>query len=171
MNLCGGLNFDDSQFEVKNGKIYFKGGGSGTDGREVELANTDNAIKWRYVGESEWKELIPLAELKGSKGDKGDTGNTGKTGEKGEQGEKGDKGDPFTYADFTPSQLAALKGAKGDKGDTGAAGTDGAKGAKGDTGLGVKSIALTTDVDGKVTGGTATMTDNSTITITVTVEQ
>lgn len=29
------------------------------------------------------------------------------------KGDKGDKGDPFTYADFTPSQLAGLKGADG----------------------------------------------------------
>lgn len=32
---------------------------------------------------------------------------------------KGDKGDPFTYNDFTASQLAALKGAKGDQGEKG----------------------------------------------------
>lgn len=36
-------------------------------------------------------------------------------------------------------------------------------------GLGIKSIALTTDADGKLNGGTATMTDDSTQAITVTV--
>ena len=40
-------------------------------------------------------------------------------GEQGERGEKGDKGDPFTYEDFTPTQLASLKGPKGDPGAVG----------------------------------------------------
>ena len=51
------------------------------------------------------------------------------------------------------------KGAKGDKGDTGAKGADGKS---------LKAIALTTDTDGKVTGGTATLSDDSIITISVT---
>lgn len=58
---------------------------------------------------------------------------------------------------------AVKDGAKGDTGLTGPAGKDGA------TGVGVKSIALTTDADGKVTGGTLTTTDNKTSVITVTV--
>ena len=86
-------------------------GDNGADGREVEIAKIDNSIKWRYIGETDWKEIVPLTELKGSKGS---------TGAKGEQGIQGDKGDPFTYADFTQEQLASLKGEKGDKGDTGA---------------------------------------------------
>lgn len=111
---------------------------------------------------------------------------------------KGDKGDPFTYDDFTAEQLAALKGAKGDKGDKGDTGATGAKGAtgatgatgakgdkgdpgakgatgatgakgdKGDKGVGVKSIALTKNADGTITGGTVTYTDGTTGTITVT---
>lgn len=50
-------------------------------------------------------------------------------------------------------------GPKGDKGDAGAAGA---------AGKSVTAIALTTDATGKVTGGTATLSDKSTITITVT---
>lgn len=56
----------------------------------------------------------------------------------------------------------------GPKGEPGTPGTDG---AKGDPGLGVKSIALTTDASGKVTGGTLTLSDNSTSAITVTVAE
>ena len=52
-------------------------------------------------------------------------------------------------------------GAKGDKGDTGAAGAAGADGKS------VKAIALTT-TGGAVTGGTCTLSDDSTIQITVT---
>jgi hypothetical protein len=57
---------------------------------------------------------------------------------------------------------AGATGAAGAKGDTGAAG------AKGADGKSVKAIALTVDGDGKVTGGTATLSDDSTLAITVT---
>lgn len=50
----------------------------------------------------------------------------------------------------------------------GAAAGAGAAGMKGDAGASVKAIKLTVDASsGKVTGGTATLTDNSTINITV----
>lgn len=50
----------------------------------------------------------------------------------------------------------------------GAAAGAGATGPKGDAGASVKAIKLTVDASsGKVTGGTATLTDNSTINITV----
>lgn len=48
---------------------------------------------------------------------------------------------------------------KGEKGDTGAKGADGKS---------VTAISLTTDDDGKVTGGTCKLSDNSSIAITVT---
>ena len=51
---------------------------------------------------------------------------------------------------------------KAAKGDTGA------RGPEGPAGIGVKSIALTVDADGKVTSGTMTKTDNSTAAITIT---
>ena len=70
------------------------GGGStpGKDGREVELQNNGTAIQWRYVGESEWKDLVQLSALKGEKGDKGDKGDKGETGATGPQGPQGETG-------------------------------------------------------------------------------
>lgn len=71
------------------------------------------------------------------------------------------------------------QGPKGDTGKTGPQGPAGADGAKGDTGAtgpagadgkSVKSITLTADGTGKVTGGTATLTDDSTVPITVTTD-
>mgnify|MGYP002515648502 CR=1 FL=1 len=62
-------------------------------------------------------------------------------------------------------------GAKGDKGDTGATGAKGDKGDTGATGAagrGVKSIALTKDANGAITGGTVTFTDSTTAAITIT---
>ena len=79
--------------------------------------------------------------------------------EPGPAGPKGDKGDP------------GVAGAKGDKGDPGAAGPKGepgAKGATGPAGKGVKSLSLTTNGEGKVTGGTLTFSDDTTAPVTVT---
>lgn len=80
-------------------------------------------------------------EQVGPQGPKGDTGDTGP------EGPKGDPGEP---------------GSAGPKGDPGAQGPAGADGKS------AKAIALTTDESGKVTGGTATLTDESTVPITVT---
>ena len=70
-----------------------------------------------------------------------------------------------TNAGTTSAAILNFVIPQGQKGDTGAAG------AKGDPGLGVKSIALTTDASGKVTGGTLTLSDDSTSAITVTVAE
>ena len=82
-------------------------------------------------------------EQVGPQGPKGDTG---------AQGPKGDKGDT---------------GETGAQGPAGADGRDGAQGPAGADGKSVKAIALTTTA-GAVTGGTCTLSDDSTIDITVT---
>lgn len=64
---------------------------------------------------------------------------------------------------------SGIEGPKGDKGDKGDQGIQGPAGQNGADGKSIKSIALTTDGTGKVTGGTATMSDESTVNITVTV--
>lgn len=109
-------------------------------GQEIKAAKFNEVID-----EIENIELTP-----GPKGDAGPKGDPGPAGPTGDAGPKGDPG---------------KDGKQGIKGDTG---KDGAKGSKGDTGLGVKSIELTTDEAGAVTGGTATLTDESTINITIT---
>ena len=82
----------------------------------------------------------------GPKGDKGDPGAAGA---------KGDKGDP------------GAAGAKGDKGDPGAAGPKGDKGDPGAAGKGIKSLVLNANGEGKITGGTLTFSDNTTLPVTV----
>lgn len=91
--------------------------------------------------------------FKNLKGQPGATGNTG------DKGDKGDKGDPFTYADFTTEQLATLKGEKGETGSAGKNGIDGKS---------ITSIAFIKDTTGEIVSGTATLSDNSTIEITIT---
>ena len=70
---------------------------------------------------------------------------------------------------ITAERLNALEnGVKNEQvGPEGAAGAKGATGAKGADGKSVKAITLTVDAEGKVTGGTATLSDNSTLDITV----
>ena len=150
-------------------------GADGKDGVTPLLQKSTSAIQVSYDNGSTYSDLVALSELKGAKGDTGAKGATGATGATGAKGDKGEKGDAFTYADFTSSQLAALKGEKGDKGDTGATGAKGetgatgAKGDKGDAGKSVTAIALTTDAEGKVTGGTVTFSDSTTTAIAITV--
>jgi hypothetical protein len=55
-------------------------GGSGADGREVELSTDSGYIVWRYVGETAWNNLILISSLKGDKGDPGDPGVPGNNG-------------------------------------------------------------------------------------------
>lgn len=117
---------------------------------------------------------------------KGADGAAGEQGPKGDTGEAGvsptvtvgttTTGEAGTNAQVTndgtaPDVVLNFVIPKGEKGDTGAAGATGEQGPKGEAGtngLSITGIALTTDVDGKVTGGTATLSDNSTINITVT---
>ncbi len=66
---------------------------------------------------------------------------------------------------------AAEGGPEGQKGEKGEKGDPGPKGEPGAEGKSVKSIALTTNGEGKVTGGTLTFSDDSTSPIDVSVSQ
>ena len=88
-----------------------------------------------------FQQKLESGELKGQKGDKGPAGPTGPQG---------------------PA------GPTGPQGPAGAKGATGAAGAKGADGKSVKAISLTADSSGKITGGKCTLSDNSTLTITVT---
>lgn len=98
-------------------------------------------------------------EQVGPQGPKGDTGATGPQGPKGDTGETGPQGPKGDTGETGPRGPAGADGAKGDTGATGPAGADGKS---------VKSIALIADSTGKVIGGTAMLTDDSTVPITVT---
>lgn len=77
-------------------------------------------------------------------------------GEKGEQGPAGEKGE------------AGPAGPAGPVGPTGAAGAAGAAGAKGDAGASVTEIKLVKDASGAITSGTATLSDGTSVWITIT---
>ena len=131
-------------------KVTITGGSGGSDAREIELQKSSTAIQWRYAGDSEWTDLVTLAEITGPAGIPGPQGPTGPQGEPGAQGPKGDTGP------------------QGEKGETGAQGEQGPAGPAGEPGKdgrGITSVTIKadghlqinysdgTDVDaGKVTG-------------------
>lgn len=132
------------------------------------------------------KGATGAAGAKGDQGPAGPAGAKGATGEAGPQGAvgptgpKGDKGDQGPTGPQGPKGDAGAAGAAGAKGDTGEAGPQGpvgptgpkgaagAAGAKGETGAHVTGITLTKDSTGAIIGGTASLSDGTSVPITVT---
>ena len=104
----------------------------------------DGTFKLKFYGPNGWTDAAS-----GVQGPKGDTGPQGPIGPKGDKGDKGDTG------------AQGPAGQNGAQGATGPAGVDGKS---------VTAIELTTDESGRVTGGIATLSDDSTIEITVTTQ-
>lgn len=122
-------------------------GSSGKDGVTfIPSVSSEGVISWTNDGELDNPSPINI------KGPKGDTGATGPAGAKGEKGDTGAAG------------ATGAQGPKGDKGDTGATGP---AGAKGDTGASITAISLVKDSTGVITGGTATLSDGSSVTVTI----
>ena len=119
----------------------------------------DGTFKLRFFGSDGWVDAA--SGVQGPKGEKGDTGPIGPQGEIGPKGDKGDKGDTGKQGPIGPQGSQGERGPQGPKGGTGATGPAGADGKS------IKAIAFTT-TDGVVTGGTTTLSDDSTIQITVT---
>ena len=55
-------------------------GGSGQDGREIELQATSTHIQWRYVGDASWINLVALSAITGPQGAPGTNGTNGTNG-------------------------------------------------------------------------------------------
>ena len=109
----------------------------GTDGREIELQKTSTYIQWRYVGDSNWNNLIALSDIKGEQGiqgEQGPKGDKGDTGEQGLQGIQGEIGPQGIQGETGPQGIQGEVGPKGDKGDTGSQGIQGEQGPIGETG-------------------------------------
>lgn len=94
------------------------GGGTGKDGREVELQNSGTAIQWRYVGESEWKDLVQLSEITGPAGSSGPKGDPGEKGADGITPTIGENGNWFLGDEDTGKPSRGEKGEKGDPGES-----------------------------------------------------
>lgn len=104
-------------------------------------------------------EIATFTVKNGSKGSTGPQGEQGPVGPAGPKGETGETG---------PAGPAGAAGAKGDIGPQGPRGATGAAGAKGDAGASVTAIKLIKDASGAITSGTATLSDGTSVAITVT---
>lgn len=140
---CEGVTLDNLALDYRNSilkllsgekeisRVTIAGGsGTGSDAREIELQKSSTALQWRYTGESEWTDLVTLAEITGPAGIPGPQGEPGTQGPKGDTGPKGEKGDA---------------GAQGGKGETGAQGERGPAGEPGKDGRGITSVTVKAD--------------------------
>lgn len=111
------------------------------------------------------------AGIQGEKGDTGETGPQGPKGDQGDPGAKGEKGDPGEQGPEGPQGPKGDTGAQGPAGEQGPKGEQGDQGPAGKDGKSITSIKLIKGADGVIKSGQATMSDESIINITVTVEE
>ena len=158
--------------------------GSGKDGITPRLQKTESAIQVSYDNGESYEDLVELSELKGEPGAKGDSGTNGSNGAPGKDGtsptvstEPTEGGTKVTITDAQGEHdftvLNGKDGAKGDKGEPGANGTDGAAGKDGSPGENGKdgatitSITLTKGEDGSIISGSAHLSNDSEIEISI----
>lgn len=61
-------------------------GSPGVDGKQIELQASETHLQWRYVGDTEWLDILLISTIQGPKGDKGDKGDQGEPGTDGFDG-------------------------------------------------------------------------------------
>lgn len=79
MNTKNTMYPQNALFMEANGEVVsiiqvLKDLGSNMIGKNMELQKTETHIQWRNTGDTEWKDLIAIEELRGEKGEKGDKG-------------------------------------------------------------------------------------------------
>jgi len=101
-------------------------GAPGNDGRAVELQKSATHVQWRYVGDFEWIDLIPLAEIAGSDGVDGTNGTDGTNGNDGEEValQATTTHIQWRLGDGVWQDLVALADLKGDAGNDGSDGRE-----------------------------------------------
>ena len=95
-----------------------------TDTALPELRNNGTAIQWKYSDETDWRDLVALAELRGAAGENGKDGANGSDGKNGINGKDG------------------INGINGKDGADGKNGKDGIDGTNGKDGINAKNIEV-----------------------------
>jgi hypothetical protein len=87
--------------------VHYKDGRNGVDGKEgrdgssLELRKSEDLIQWRREGESDWVDLLPIAEIKGEDGI-------------GKDGKDGDSPNEFLGGGRADSTRASTEGGRAD---------------------------------------------------------
>ena len=105
-----GATVNDTKFKIGDGATLWNALPF-YEGRLVELGTGAGYIRWRYVGETTWTNLVALSSLQGPAGSPGPAGAPGLSAYQIAVA----NGFAGTQAEW----LVSLKGAKGDKGDQG----------------------------------------------------
>lgn len=162
----GGVNvFTFTKADGKTATFTVKNGSKGATGAAGAKGDQGPVGAKGATGEAGPQGAVGPTGPKGDKGDQGPTGPQGPKGDAGAAGAAGAKGDT---GEAGPKGDVGPVGPTGPKGDAGAAGPAGAAGAKGATGAHVTGITLTKDSTGAITGGTASLSDGTSVPITVT---
>ena len=98
-----------------------------------EVRNSGTAIQWKYSDETDWRDLVALAELRGAAGEAGKDGIDGRNGTDGKNGKDGING---------TSGKDGINGVDGKDGADGKNGKGGIDGANGKDGINAKNIEV-----------------------------
>lgn len=105
---------------------------TGNESRRVAVQCSQNAIQWKYDNETEWHDLVDIAQLTGAAGPAGQDGKNGTNGKDGADGRDGVDGkDGIDGKDGANGK----DGTDGKDGVNGKDGTDGKDGANGKDGI------------------------------------
>lgn len=105
-----GATSDETKFKIGDGATAWNSLAF-FEGRLIELGTGGGYIRWRYVGDPTWTNLVSLESLRGPQGANGAQGPQGLSAYQ--------VAVANGFAGTQPEWLASLKGEKGDQGDQG----------------------------------------------------
>ena len=123
---------------------------TGKESRRVAVQCGQNAIQWKYDNETEWHDLVDIAQLTGAAGPAGQDGKNGTNGKDGIDGINGANGkDGVNGKDGTDGK-DGVNGKDGTDGKDGANGKDGIDGKDGINGKdGIDGVDGKDGIDGR----------------------
>ena len=108
---------------------------TGKESRRVAVQCSQNAIQWKYDNETEWHDLVDIAQLTGAVGPAGQDGKNGTNGKDGADGRDGVDGKDGIDGKDGANGKDGVNGKDGTDGKDGVNGKDGIDGANGKDGI------------------------------------